>query len=142
MKDSNKYLLSTRPLDETLVNKALKHQVIIDSISFIKTENIIDNHIAEEIKKLASEPIDAVFTSMNGAEAVIKCLHLYTLKPDWKIYCIGAATQSLIKDYFVSNNIAATGKNAAELSKAIIEDNAQKVVFFAGINGEKNYPNI
>ncbi len=140
MKDEKILILSTRLLDEALINKASAHQITIDSISFIQTENIINSDISEEIKKLASQPIDAVFTSMNGAEAVIKSLDTFNLKPAWKIYCIGAATQSLIKDYFVSNNIAATGKNAMELSKSIIEDNAQEVVFFCGDQRREELP--
>jgi uroporphyrinogen-III synthase len=74
MKDKDIRILCTRPLDEALVNKASEHQIIIDSISFIKTQKIIDIDLSKEIKELASGSITAVFTSMNGAEAVIENL--------------------------------------------------------------------
>lgn len=132
MKDKNICILSTRLLDKTLVNKALQHKVIIDSLSFIKTENIINDHISQEIKKLTLKSITAVFTSTNGAEAVIESLHKNSIQPVWNIYCIGAATQTLIREYFVSANITGTGKNARELSETIIKDNVKEVVFFCG----------
>lgn len=132
MKDKNIRLLSTKPLEEALVNKALKYRIIIDSNSFIETKNIIDKTLSEKIKELASQSITAVFTSMNGAEAVIDILQKTHLQPVWKIYCIGAATQSLIRDYFVAATIAGTGKNATELSETIINDNVKEVLFFCG----------
>lgn len=132
MNDKKIRILSTRPLDEALVNKALKHHILLDCISFIKTENITDTSVAEEITELASQSITAVFTSMNGAEAVINTLHKTNLQPAWKIYCMGAATQSLLKNYFTSITIAGTGKNALELSETIINNNEKEVYFFCG----------
>ncbi len=140
MKDKNILILSTRPLNEALINKASQHKIIIDSLSFIKTESITDNNISEEIKKLALESITAVFTSMNGAQAVIEDLCKNELKPDWKIYCIGAATQSLVKEYFVSNTIAGTGKNATELSQTIVNDDVKEVIFFCGNQRREELP--
>ena len=132
MKDKNILILSTRPLDEALVNKAFEHQIIIDSVSFIKTLKIIDPGLSKEIKELASGSITAVFTSMNGAEAVIENLQEHNLQPAWKIYCMKSATLSLIKDYFDSAKISAQGRNAVELSQAIIHDNVKEAVFFCG----------
>jgi uroporphyrinogen-III synthase len=132
MKDKNISILSTRLLDEALVNEALKQQVVIDSISFIRTEDIIDISIAEEIKELSSKPITAVFTSMNGAEAVIESLRKSSLQPTWNIYCMEATTQSLIREYFISANIVVTGKNASQLAETIIENSEQEVIFFCG----------
>lgn len=132
MKDKNIRILSTRPLDEVLVNKALEHQIIIDSISFIQTEDIIDKNISNQIKKLATQSITTVFTSVNGLEAVIKNLSGDNLQPTWSIYCIGSATQSFIRDNLVSGKIMATGRNAAELSETIIKDKVKEVVFFCG----------
>lgn len=138
MKDKNVRILTTRPLDEALVNKALQHQIIIDSISFIQTQDITDVSLSGKIKNLVTKPITVVFTSVNGAEAVIKNLQEDNLQPYWKIYCIEATTQSLIKHYFISANIRGTGRNAAELSEAIINDKVKEITFFAETNGEMN----
>lgn len=132
MKDKFIRILSTRPLDKALSDKALEQNIIIDNISFIKTEEIVDANTSDQIKKLATKPITAVFTSMNGVEAVAKSLNNSNFHPEWKIYCIGAATQYLITSHFSSCKIIGTGKNAAELSQAIINDKAGKVVFFCG----------
>ena len=132
MKDKNIKILSTRPIDEALVKKALEHQIIIDIISLIKTKNTINDVIEKEIEELASKPIAAVFTSMNGAEAVIETLQKNKLQPRWKIYCMGAATQTLLKKYFSKATIAGTGKDATELAENIIDKNAKEVIFFCG----------
>src|SRR3712207_6093374 len=99
MKDKNIRILSTRPLDNALVNKALGKDIILDSISFIETENIIDQNISDQIGKLAKESFTIVFTSINGAEAVMTSLS-HTAQPRWTIYCIGAATQTAVKACF------------------------------------------
>src|SRR3954466_11128453 len=96
MKDRNKFLLSTRPLSKTLVDEALKHSITMECISFIETENIVNQTISDKIRELASTSITAVFTSMNGAEAVINDLQKNAIQPAWNIYSIGAATESLI----------------------------------------------
>ncbi|WP_018617272.1 uroporphyrinogen-III synthase [Segetibacter koreensis] len=133
MKDNITTLLSTRPLDETLVNEALTKHVVIESISFIKTGNIIDRNISEEINELASKTITAIFTSMNAAEAVIESLQKSNaLQPQWNIYCIGGATESLIRSYFNLAAIAGNGRNAIELAEAVISNNVKEVVFFCG----------
>jgi uroporphyrinogen-III synthase len=140
MKDRTIYLLSTRPLDTTLVEEALKRDIIIENISFIKTASIVDNDISEEIKELASKSITAVFTSMNGAEAVIEVLAKNAIQPGWKIYCIGSATQSIIRKYFKAANIVGNGRNAAELSETIIENGVKEAVFFCGNKRREELP--
>jgi len=132
MKDKNIHILSTGILEDALVKKAREQKVILDSISFIQTKNIIDPYTSAEIKALSSMPVTAVFTSTNGAEAVINSLHTQALQPKWNVYCIGAATQALIKKYFVPGTIKGIGKNAIELSESILKDNVKEVIFFCG----------
>lgn len=140
MKDKKIQILSTRPLDEALVNKAFQHHIIIDSISFIQTENIADENISDQIKKLATKPISAVFSSVNGVEAVIKNLQEDHLQPPWKIYCMRGATQALIKGNFESAKIVGTGRDATELSEAIVNDKVKEAVFFCGDQRREELP--
>ncbi|MEO7961783.1 MAG: hypothetical protein ABIR19_09555, partial [Ginsengibacter sp.] len=63
-------ILSTRPVGDSLVLQAAALNIILDEISFIETEEIIDNTTANKIKRLSEQPINAVFTSMNAAEAL------------------------------------------------------------------------
>lgn len=132
MKDRNITLLSTKPLDETLVNEALKHQIIIENISFIKTESVIDETVSKEIYQLTSKPITAIFTSLNGAGAVIETLQKNESQPKWNLYCIEGATKSLIQKYFSASSINGTGKNALELAEKIVADKVKEVTFFCG----------
>lgn len=132
MKDKIISILSTRLLDEILIKKAAQCNIVIDSVAFIETQNVASADIAEEIIGLASKQITAVFTSMNGAGAVIETLKNNSLQPLWNIYCIGAATQSVIRKYFSFAEITGIGKNALELSESIIRNNEKKVIFFCG----------
>ena len=142
MKDKNIRILSTRPIDEMLVSKALKDNITIDIISLIKTENTINDVIEKEIRELASKSITAVFTSMNGAEAVIETLQKNKLQPEWNIYCMGAATQTLLNGYFIKATIAGTGKDATELAENIIKTKVDKVVFFCGNQRREELPQL
>ena len=46
-------ILSTRPIGKALIEEAALQNIIIDEISFIKTEEIIDSFIAKKIKQLS-----------------------------------------------------------------------------------------
>ncbi len=132
MKGNSIHILSTRPVSEAIINKASQHNIIIDTFSFIETRTVIDEAIGKRIKELSGQRVSVVFTSMNGAEAVIETLKTGELHPAWKVYCIGAATQTIIKGYFTKASIKGRGKNAVELAEAIIKDGIKEVVFFCG----------
>lgn len=132
MKDKVVSILSTRPLDEQLVSKALESDCTIDCLSFIQTQSIADINTSRQILELAAKPVTAVFTSMNGAEVVIDLLQKNRLQPFWNIYCIGAATETLIKKYFTSANITGSGSNALEVAGIIVSKNVKEVIFFCG----------
>ena len=123
-------ILSTRPVGKALIAEAAQHDIIIDEISFINTEEIIDGTLAKKIGQLSRENINAVFTSMNAVEAVRKFI---PSKSSWKIFCIGNTTKKLVKDIFGQENIAGTADNALELAENILSDKGiKKVYFFCG----------
>lgn len=123
-------ILSTRPVGKALTDKAAQFDIIIDEISFINTEEIIDDTLAEKIERLSRENINAVFTSMNAVEAVRKFV---PLNSSWKIFCIGNTTKKLVKDIFGESNLSGTGNNAIELADNIVSDKGiKKVYFFCG----------
>ena len=132
MKETNIRILTTRPLAETAMEKARAKNVEIDVASFIETKNIIEPVLAEKICRLASRDISAVFTSMNAAEAIIECLEVNGIVPDWTIYSLGGITHTILENYFGESEIIAEATNAAELAEAIIEDEAEEVYFFCG----------
>ena len=130
MQKSKVNILSTRPVGKALIEEAAMHDIIIDEISFINTEEIIDSAIANKIERLSHENINAVFTSMNAVQAVRKFI---PSNSSWKIFCIGNTTKKLLKNIFGEENIAGTGDNALHLAENIISHTAiKKVYFFCG----------
>src|SRR5438045_4018234 len=116
----NIQILSTRSLDEALIEKAAGHKISIEVLSFIEIRKLINNEVQAQINALAKQSATVVFTSMNAVEVVIDALPADAVMPPWKIYCIGGATFTLLKKYWAYESIAQTAKNAADLANTII----------------------
>lgn len=131
-------ILSTRPVGEKLIKEAANNDIIIDEISFIKTEEIVDAAIENKIKKLSGQNITAVFTSMNAVNAVTKFIKN---QPAWKIFCIGNTTKELVEEFFGEDTIKGFADNAEQLSKKILENSSIKnVIFFCGDKRRDDLP--
>ena len=142
MKEDKVSILTTRPLAHTTMLLAEEAGIEIDTASFIETNNIINPSTAEKIRNYATRDASVVFTSMNAAEAVIDCLGLDGIVPDWTIYTMGGTTQTVIKNYFLDSEIIADANNASQLADAIIEDEAEEVIFFCGNQRREELPNL
>jgi uroporphyrinogen-III synthase len=130
MQKNKIYILSTRPVGVELITEAAKKDIIIDEISFIETEEIIDASTKKKIQKLSLQNITAVFTSMNAAEAVGKLISANT---NWKVFCIGNTTKKIVKKIFGEKNIAGSADSADQLAEKIVDDALIKnIVFFCG----------
>ena len=139
MPKNNWTILSTRPLDETLIAAAAQKNVQIDCVSFIETEAIRNNEVEQQIQYWSLKNIVVVFTSMNAVDAVC---HYLPGKPDWKIYCIGHATRQLVKNFFGEESIKGTADDGARLADAIIQNKEKAVVFFCGDQRRDELPNL
>lgn len=122
-------ILSTRPLNESLIAEAAHQGIFIDCFSFIETEPVESVELKEKIQQLSLKNIDVVFTSMNAVEAVKDDL---PSRPDWKIFSIGQTTKELIEDFFGKESIAGTADDASRLADVIINHRSQRVFFFCG----------
>jgi uroporphyrinogen-III synthase len=142
MNDKEILILSTRPLDGALIEKAAFQNIIIDTISFIDVKKMITAEVAKRIEALSHERATVVFTSMNAVEIVVETVPVNPLMPDWKIYCIGGATFTLVKKYWPYDKIAFTAKDATELAKQIVADKAEKVAFFCGNKRREELPGL
>jgi uroporphyrinogen-III synthase len=140
MKDKNSRILSTRPLDGALIEKAAFQNISIETISFIEVKKMVSAEVAQRIELLSKEKTTVVFTSMNAVEIVVATVPVNPLMPDWKIYCIGGATFTLVKKYWPYDNIVFTAKNATELAGAIAADDVERVVFFCGDKRREELP--
>jgi uroporphyrinogen-III synthase len=124
-------ILSTRPVNETQVKKALRKNIGIDVLSFIETIPVQDIETQQEIEWASTEEAIVVFTSMNAVDAVVETLDGFV--PGWRIYCMGNTTKQLLTEYFGEHAIAATADNAAELADEILEnEEAEEIIFFCG----------
>ena len=79
---------------------------------------------------------------MNAVEVLIDSLTEKSSIPNWKIYCIGGATLTLINKFWPADAVAGTGKNAVELAKKIIADKQEVVHFFCGNKRREELPTL
>lgn len=126
MPKAKRYILSTRPLPEALVEEAAAHDVRIEERSFIQIKPIIDNTLTLQIRELFQIPIIAVFTSANAVTAI---LEIYQKPKKWKVYTISNTTARQITELF-KIPITRMAGNASLLADLIIKDGIKKVYFF------------
>ena len=122
-------ILSTRPLNESIIDEAAQQNIFIDCISFIETEPVKTSELNEKLEQLSSKNIEVVFTSMNAVDAVKDHLRF---KPNWKIFSIGQTTKELIKDFFGEESVVGTADDASQLADVIIKHHPKEVFFFCG----------
>lgn len=130
MPDEKIAILSTRPLEQSLIMQATANNIEIDITSFITTELVRNNSLKTRITETFHELSTVIFTSMNAAEAVAD--YLAGTKPRWKIYCLGTATKNIIRQYFPLSEIIGEAENALSLADKIIMNKEKAVIFFCG----------
>ncbi len=141
MKQNKITILSTRPLNESLIEEAGEEGVHIEVLPFIETEAIKSVELQQEIELALQETTTVVFTSMNAVEAVAD--FIIDEQPDWVVYCMGNTTQLLVKKYFGEHSIAGTASNAAALADLIVEEaQTDTVTFFCGDQRRDELPDI
>ena len=134
-------ILSTRTIDPLLMSEAASKNIIVDAISFIKTESTSSIQTQQEIEQLATMQATVVFTSANAVEAVGAELDGY--QPDWQIFCTSHATREAVEKFFQKNSIVGTAQNASELASAIVKNtDAHEAIFFCGDQRRDELPNI
>lgn len=134
-------ILSTRPIDESLIKEAGQLNIEIEILSFIETEPIRSPEVQQEIKNALQKSSTVVFTSRNAIEAVANKLD--GQQPDWRIYSIGNTTKQLVKKYFGEEAIAGEADSAEELAEVIVKkDNSDELLFFCGDQRRDELPAI
>ncbi|HEY5462065.1 MAG TPA: uroporphyrinogen-III synthase [Hanamia sp.] len=123
-------ILSTKPIGAELARIAGDHNICIDEVPFIETEEIVSEELKKRIAALSQQNITAVFTSANAVNAVKKLL---PAKPSWKIFYIGHQTKNSAADTFSEKNIIGIADDGEELGEEIIkQSSAKKIIFFCG----------
>lgn len=141
MPENNIQILSTRPLNRSLVQEANAAGISIDELSFIETEAIQDVATQQEIEQAYLQSSTVVFTSMNAVDAVVAWQD--GQQPDWVIYCMGNTTKQKLKENFGDHSVVGTANNASELAELIAEESdADEVIFFCGEQRRDELPAI
>ena len=131
-------ILSTKPIGVELARIAGEHNICIDGVSFIETEEIISEELKKIIAALSQQNITAVFTSAKAVNAVKKLL---PAKPSWKIFCIGYQTKNSAADTFSEKNIIGIADNGEDLGEEIIKQSSiKKIIFFCGNQRRETLP--
>ena len=137
-------ILSTRPLATTLIDEGAARGIAIDALPFIITTPVTGEALAFRIRELSTQPLTAVFTSMNAVDAVTA--HLQDLRtPPWQIFCIGAATRQRVEEYFGIDQVTGTASTASALAVVLIQSIAtgqtpSEVFFFCGDQRRDDLP--
>lgn len=141
MQNKSINILCTRPIDNSLLERAKTEQIFIDELSFIETKPVTDNQTVTQIEQAATQNATIVFTSMNAVEAVADKLKNKQLQ--WNIYCIGTTTNELVKKYFGEKFISGTANSAAALAGLIVDRNdTRDITFFCGDQRREDLPQI
>lgn len=141
MQENKINILSTRPLDGSLLEEALQEGILIDVLSFIETEPVQTIEVQQEIEQAYLQSATVVFTSMNAVTAVLA--QQDDQQPDWVIYCMGNTTKKLLQESFGEHSVAGTANNAAELAERIAEESdTDEVIFFCGEQRRDELPDI
>lgn len=129
MQNNSIHILSTRALDESLIQKAASINITVDTENFIETTPLVDEDKAAFIHTLSTQSVTVLFTSMNAVTAIAPYV---TTNTRWRIYCIGHATKTFSEKYLPHAEIAGTAAYAEELAKLIISNKEKQVYFFCG----------
>jgi uroporphyrinogen-III synthase len=134
-------ILSTRPVEPSLIQKAANAGVHIDTTSLIEVERNDTTEVLKRIRESLTQQATVVFTSMNAVEAV--AAELNGQITDWRIYCIGNTTKELVDQVFGRERIAGTANDASALARVIVEDDSTNdVTFFCGDKHRKELPEL
>ncbi len=123
----NKRILCTRPIEQALITKAAEKNIDITVLPFIDIKKLQSPVFKEQLIFLALQKINVVFTSVHAVESVAMNI---TIKPSWKISCIGGVTKEAVIKYFGETCLEVTSRNASALARKIIDKGGTKEVFF------------
>lgn len=129
MQNDTVHILSTRMVQQDLVQRSKENGINIDAIPFIKIVPETGKALQKRIDQLTKESLLAIFTSANAVK------HLAALlkdKTDWQIVCLSGATYNAAMAVFGEKAIICTAKDAASLAEKIQDLPSGKKVFFCG----------
>lgn len=140
MLQNNPTILITGEIDDSLVTPIISKGFTVDVIPFIETKSLQTAEVQQTVEAVSMLDATVLFTSSNAVEAVHHFIQAKKL--NWKIYCVGNATASLIKKLFAGITVIAVADNGVKLAQAIIADKGaiDEVYFFCGDKRRNELP--
>ncbi|RYY59380.1 MAG: uroporphyrinogen-III synthase [Chitinophagaceae bacterium] len=134
-------ILSTRELDESLVDQILGKDVVFDQVPFIEMVPRDGEELKMQVNEFASQELLGIFTSRTAVDAVVSLLES---KPDaWKIACMGGATKKNAEDFFGHDSVVLGSGSARELGEKLLAlQTGVPIVFFAGNRRLNDLPDL
>ncbi len=123
-----------------MIAELSKPPIEITVCDFTSIVPLISDEKKQRIQFLSNKKANIVFTSKNAVEAVINSLK--TKPVSWSVFCVEGPTRQRVTEYLGITAISATGKNALEIAKQIVEKNIDEIVFFCGIKRRKDLPHF
>lgn len=123
------HILSTKILDEAIIQQAASENIVIDCMSFIQIKTTDTTELQQQIVAALAKNEYVIFTSANAVEAVAKAVRA---KPRLKAFCISGKTKKSVAENFPGSIVVADATNGADLAEKIIDHKIDNVVFFCG----------
>lgn len=130
MQKNNIHILSTRPLEPSLIRQAAAAGIAIEQLSMMVTEPVEDEQLWATINQLAGQSAHIAITSINAAKAV--AAHLAHPPAHWNIFTIGTATRDFVSSWFGKERIGGVAEHATGLADIILRTGVQNIRFFCG----------
>lgn len=139
-------ILSTKPLQQTLIGEAATHGIAISAQAFIDVQPTLTPALTQQTIQHFIKGSTLVFTSPNAVKIVSKAWH-YSQEPAKKgiskVYCLQGATRKAVEEHLHHVSIAGTAVNSKELAELILaEHNIPSIVFFCGNIRRNELPDI
>ncbi|MEI8278378.1 MAG: uroporphyrinogen-III synthase [Bacteroidota bacterium] len=131
MPDKQIQILSTKVINEQLIQKAAQNNLSIDVVPFISTEAIAEEEMQANIAAVYEPQQYVIFTSVNAVQSVGKIAQYKDAA--WRVCCTSGATSAAVKAHFPKAKVLVTADDAKKLAVEILNNKLiQKVLFFCG----------
>jgi uroporphyrinogen-III synthase len=127
------HILSTRPIQTSLIEQAGSVGIQIDQKEFIRTEPIMSPEKAALVQEIPDHAT-LVFTSTNAVEVLFKLVHEYkiALPANCKVFSVDGRTSLAINALFPTFLPLATSENARALAEEMLKHDIEQAYYFCG----------
>jgi uroporphyrinogen-III synthase len=124
-------ILSTKALDNALIEKAAQQGIRIECQSFIRTIPNLTDEIKEQLDVITQREAYVALTSANTVTILSEYLDRVL---NWKLFCISGQTHEAVKNKLAGLQVLDTAETGGQLAEKIKAQSEIKEVIFLGSN--------